>query len=72
MDLPKRVEDAIVLLVGIYFIRTALTSKTLISESDMPATEEERARAKATRMRRVFFVCAGLALCVYGIIRLLR
>jgi hypothetical protein len=44
---------------GVYFIVTGLTAKSLISESDIPATEEERSNAKATPAERLLVVLAG-------------
>jgi len=67
IELPKRVEAAIFFLAGAYMIRIALTSKYLISE-DIPPTDDERKRAKATPMGRVILVCIGLAVCIYAAI----
>jgi len=44
----------------------------LISESDIPATAEERVQAKATPMKRTVAVIIGLGGCLYGIYLLLR
>ncbi len=60
------------ILGGVYIIITGLTSKTLISESDIIATDEERARAKATPFGRVICVAIGLGGCIYGIYLILR
>lgn len=58
--------------IGLYFVVTALTAKSFISESDIPATEEERANAKATPAKRVIFVSVGAAVFLYGLYLLLR
>jgi hypothetical protein len=57
------------LAAGIYLIGYGLTAKSLISESDMPATEEERTHARPTLLKRVIVTGAGLAACIYSIIR---
>jgi hypothetical protein len=55
-------------LIGAYLVITAIVSKTLISESDVPATEAERARAKATPRSRLLFVAFGLACIIYALL----
>jgi hypothetical protein len=55
------------LIIGVYMAIIGITSKTLISESDVIATEEERARAKATPLRRLVVIGAGIASVVYGL-----
>jgi hypothetical protein len=57
---------------GVYFVVTALTAKSLISESDIPATNEERSNAKATPAKRRFFALAGAAVFLYGFYLLLK
>jgi hypothetical protein len=55
---------------GAYFMVTALTAKSFISESDIPATDEERLKAKATPAKRLIFILAVLRFfcmdCTYG------
>jgi hypothetical protein len=72
MTLTSHQLAAISIIAGIYIIVAGLTSKSLISESDIPATEEERARAKATPKGRIICVAIGLASCLYGMYLLLR
>ena len=67
IELPNRVEAAIFFLAGAYIIRTALSAKFLISE-DIPPTDEERERAKATPKGRIVLACLGLATCIYAAI----
>jgi len=55
-------------LIGAYLVITGLTSKTLINEADVQATAEERSQAKATPLRRVIVVAAGLAGIIYAIV----
>ena len=57
---------------GVYFIVTALTAKSFISESDIPATNEERLNAKATPAKRLVFLLAGAAVFLYGLYVWLR
>jgi len=57
---------------GVYFIVTALTAKSFISESDIPATDEERSNAKATPAKRLIFLLAGAAVFLYGLYLWLR
>jgi hypothetical protein len=71
-SLGKIGEGGIVLLAGIYILVTGLTSKFLINETDVVATEEERARAKATPLKRLVCVVFGLACAIYGVIRMLN
>jgi uncharacterized membrane protein len=66
MTLAPHQLAVVCIIAGIYIMFTGLTSKTLISESDIPATEEERARAKATPIGRIICVGIGLASCLYG------
>lgn len=58
--------------IGLYFVVTALTAKSFISESDIPATKEERANAKATPAKRVIFISVGAVVFLYGVYLLLR
>ena len=57
---------------GLYVIIFGLTSKTLISESDIPATKDEKERAKPTPTGRIICVAIGLGSCAYGAYLLLR
>jgi len=57
---------------GVYFIVTALTAKYFISESDIPATDEERLKAKATPAKRLIFLLAGSAVFLCGLYLRLR
>jgi hypothetical protein len=57
---------------GVYFIVTALMAKSFISESDIPATEEERANSKATPAKRIIFTSVGAAVFLYGLYLLLK
>jgi hypothetical protein len=52
------------LVIGICQIVSGLTAKTLINESEFPATEDERKEAKATPWKRLIVAGAGLAACV--------
>jgi hypothetical protein len=58
--------------VGLYFVVTALRSKTFISESDIPATEEERSNARATPTKRLIFALVGAAVFLYGLYLLMK
>jgi hypothetical protein len=60
------------LAAGIYLIAYGLTARSLISESDMPATEAERRTAKPTLIKRAVVMGAGLAACIYSIIRFIH
>jgi hypothetical protein len=60
----------LVLFAGVYLIVVGLTAKTLINESDVVATEEARRKAKATPVKRLLVVGAGVAAVVYGAVRL--
>lgn len=53
------------LSIGIYTAVFGLTSKHLISESDMPATAEEKANDKPTVVRRFLVVSFGVVLAIY-------
>jgi uncharacterized membrane protein len=57
------------LVVGLYLFIYGLTSDILISESDVPAREEDLADAKATPFRRLI---AGLFATLYGLYLLFR
>lgn len=70
--LGKIGEGFILLLAGIYILVVGLTSKVLINETDIVATEEERAQAKATPVKRLVCVVFGLACAIYGVIRILH
>jgi hypothetical protein len=60
------------LAAGIYLIGYGLMAKSLISESDMPPTEEERGNAAPTLLKRAKVTGAGLAACIYSIIRFIH
>jgi hypothetical protein len=60
------------LAAGIYLIGYGLTARSLISESDMPATKEERRNAKPTLLKRAVVTGAGLAAFIYSIIRFIH
>jgi hypothetical protein len=55
-------------IIGIYMVIMGAVSKTLISESDMPATEEEKASDKPTPVRRLLVILAGVGCIVYGLL----
>ena len=61
-----------IMAMGVYFVVTGLTAKTFISESDIPATKEERSSAKATPAKRIIFTSAGVAVFLYGLYLLLK
>jgi hypothetical protein len=67
MSLTAHQLAALSIIGGLYIIVTGLTSKTLISESDIPATKEEKAEARATPTGRIICVIIGLGGCAYGI-----
>ena len=71
-ELGKIGEGFVLLLGGVYIIVVGLTSKILINETDVVATEEERAQAKATPLRRLVCVIVGLACAIYGVTRMLH
>jgi hypothetical protein len=58
--------DVFFIGIGVYMVVYGFTAKSLISESDIPATKEERENAKPTRLGRIIGVGAGLASCLYG------
>jgi hypothetical protein len=55
------------LIIGIYMIVRGLSSRELISESDMPATEDEKTEYKATTGRRVLVVLGGVVSIIYSL-----
>jgi hypothetical protein len=67
MELTRHQEAALFIVVGLYLLIIGLKSKSLISESDIPATQDERARAKATPLGRVFVTTLGAASGIYGL-----
>ena len=67
MDRRTRGEAILFLIVGIYLIIQGFTSDILISESDVPATEEDLSNAKATPFLRAVVVGSGLAAMLYGL-----
>jgi hypothetical protein len=67
MNLSTHQQATLYVILGLYLIVTGLFSKTLISESDIPATAEERARAKATPLGRVISASIGSAGVIYGL-----
>ena len=52
---------------GLYLFISGLTSGTLISESDVPAKEEDLANAKATPFLRALVAGPGLVATLYGL-----
>jgi len=57
---------------GAYLVVVGSFSKTLISESDVVASEEDRERTKANVLKRILVIGAGVASLAYGVIRLVR
>jgi|HubBroStandDraft_1064217.scaffolds.fasta_scaffold30362_4 hypothetical protein len=56
------------LLIGTFLVISGAVSKTLINETEMPATEEEKADAKPpTWVGRILVVGIGVASIIYGI-----
>jgi hypothetical protein len=66
LELTTHEQAALYIFLGLCLIISGLTSKTLISESDIPATDEERASAKATPLGRVIVTGLGLVATAYG------
>ena len=60
------------IIICIVLIIQGLTSAQLINESEISATDEERPRAKATPLRRLVVVSAGVAAIVVGIYQLVH
>ena len=56
------------LAIGGYLIVSGLTARYLINESEFRATEEERRAAKATPLKRIVVVGAGVAALIYSVI----
>ena len=56
------------LVLGIYLIAYGLIAKTLINESEIAATEEERSEARATPLKRILVVGAGIGSCIYAVV----
>jgi hypothetical protein len=61
---------AIFLVFGIYLVFNGVTADTLIDESEGTATEEQRAEAKATPLKRFVVVTAGAISALYGLWKL--
>jgi hypothetical protein len=53
-------------IIGLYMVATGAISKTLISESDVPATQEDRDQFKATTARRALVILGGLVCIAYS------
>jgi hypothetical protein len=60
------------LIFGVYLVFYGLTTESLIDESEGVASEEERLNAKATPLKRALVVGAGIASCVYSVVRFLH
>ena len=54
------------LIIGIYMMITGAVSKSLISESDMPATEEDKSHFEPTPTRRALVILGGLGCIIYS------
>jgi uncharacterized membrane protein len=61
---------AIFVVFGIYLVFNGLTAATLIDESEGTASEEQRAEAKATPLKRFVVVTAGAISALYGLWKL--
>jgi hypothetical protein len=56
------------LLIGTYLVISGVLSKTLTNETEMPATEEEKATAKPpTWVGRILVIGTGVASIIHGI-----
>jgi len=51
---------------GVYFVVVGLTAKSLINETHVVASEEERANAKSTPAKRLVVLFLGIAAFFYG------
>jgi hypothetical protein len=71
-ELGKYINPVLFLGIGIYLVIYGSTSKILINEADVVATEEEKRNATATPARRVAVVAAGLAGVIYGVYGVVR
>ncbi len=57
------------LVIGIYLVVSGLVARTLINESEISATHEERRNAKATPLKRILVVGTGIACCIYSVVK---
>ena len=57
---------------GVYFVVIGLTAKSLINETDIVATDEERADAKTTPAKRLVILLLGIAALFYGFHSLMK
>lgn len=70
---PERFINIVLFLaIGVYLIIYGAKSRTLINDSEVMATKQERRGAAATPARRIAVVTAGVAAIVYGIVLLIR
>jgi hypothetical protein len=63
--------DFLPIFAGVYLIVTGLSNRPFITESDIPATKEEREKAKPTLFGRLLVVGAGIGSLLYGVLHLL-
>jgi hypothetical protein len=56
----------IFLIAGLYLIAHGLMSPHLINESEIPATDNERHKAKPDLWKRIIVAGIGVAACAYS------
>jgi hypothetical protein len=66
------VDQYAALVIGVYLIAYGLVARTLINESEIAATEDERSHARATPLKRVLVVGTGVACCIYSAVLFTR
>lgn len=69
---PAQSTAIVAIILGCALVVSGLASKTLISETDMPATEAEKLKAKATPAKRIILVSIGLLAVLYGVYNLIH
>jgi hypothetical protein len=64
-----RLFGLIVFALGVYFIFGGFTAEYFVDESEGLASEEVKERSKATPVKRGLFVCVGLGVAIWGLLR---
>ena len=70
--LENIVEGFILVIAGAYMLVVGITSRFLINETHVVATQDERVQARATPLKRLVCVVFGFACIIYGLIRMLH
>ena len=67
--LSPREVGLVFLALGAYFVFHGLTADYFVDETEGVASKEDKERWKATPLLRGLFVCLGIGIAIWGLLR---